>query len=141
MSNPKVQDYAFSIIDNLLSKYPEIAYIKWDANMPIQSAGSQYLSMDDQSYLYIDYHRGLEKTLKRIRKKYPDVTIQLCASGGGRANWGLLPYFDEFWVSDNTDAASSASICSGEHPISSPQWRWHAIFRQRQTIRCSVQHR
>lgn len=40
MSNPKVQDYAFSIIDNLLSKYPEIAYIKWDANMPIQSAGS-----------------------------------------------------------------------------------------------------
>lgn len=104
MSNPKVQDYAFSIIDNLLSKYPQIAYIKWDANMPIQSAGSQYLSMDDQSHLYIDYHRGLEKTLKRIREKYPDVTIQLCASGGGRANWGLLPYFDEFWVSDNTDA-------------------------------------
>ena len=69
MSNPKVQDHVFSLVDNLLSKYPDIAYIKWDANMPIQSAGSQYLSMDEQSHLYIDYHRGLEKTLKRIRAK------------------------------------------------------------------------
>lgn len=41
---------------------------------------------------------------QRIRAKYPDLTIQACASGGGRANWGCLPYFDEFWVSDNTDA-------------------------------------
>ena len=46
----------------------------------------------------------LEKTMKRIRAKYPDVTIQACASGGGRANYGILPWFDEIWVSDNTDA-------------------------------------
>ena len=30
--------------------------------------------------------------------------MQSCASGGGRVNWGILPYFDEWWVSDNTDA-------------------------------------
>jgi alpha-galactosidase len=104
LSNPKVQDYVFSIVDRLLTKYPDIAYIKWDANMPIVNHGSQYLPMGDQSHLYIAYHRGLEKTLQRIRAKYPDVIIQACASGGGRANWGVLPYFDEFWVSDNTDA-------------------------------------
>ena len=39
----------------------------------------------------------------RIRAKYKDVVIQCCASGG-RANWGMLRGFDEFWVSDNTDA-------------------------------------
>ena len=137
MSNPKVQDHVFSLVDNLLSKYPDIAYIKWDANMPIQSAGSQYLSMDEQSHLYIDYHRGLEKTLKRIRAKYPDVTIQLCASGGGRANWGLLPYFDEFWVSDNTDALQRVymqwgtsyffpAIAMGCHISATPN---HTVFR------------
>jgi len=104
MGNPKVQDFVFQIVDNLLSKYPEIDYIKWDANMPILNHGSQYLKMQDQSHLYIEYHRGLEKVCQRIRAKYPDVTIQACASGGGRANWGVLPYFDEFWVSDNTDA-------------------------------------
>ena len=104
MGNPKVQDFVFSVVDNLMTKYPEIDYIKWDANMPILNHGSQYLTMNDQSHLYIEYHRGLEKVCQRVRSKYPNLTIQACASGGGRANWGVLPYFDEFWVSDNTDA-------------------------------------
>ena len=104
LSNPKVQDFVFHVTDDLLTKYPEIDYIKWDANMPILNHGSQYLKADEQSHLYIEYHRGFEKVCQRVRAKYPDVTIQACASGGGRANWGILPYFDEFWVSDNTDA-------------------------------------
>ena len=104
MTNPAVQDFAFKIVDGLLTSYPEIAYIKWDANASIQNVGSLYLPMAKQSNLYVDYHLGLLKVLQRIRDKYPDVVIQDCASGGGRANYGLLPYFDEFWVSDNTDA-------------------------------------
>ncbi|MDE6654954.1 MAG: alpha-galactosidase, partial [Muribaculaceae bacterium] len=79
-------------------------YIKWDANAPVMNHGSQYLTADNQSHLYIEYWKGLEATLERIRAKYPDLTIQACASGGGRANYGVLPWFDEFWVSDNTDA-------------------------------------
>lgn len=104
MSNPKVQDLVFNIVDTLMTNYPGLDYIKWDANCPIQQAGSQYLSSDNQSHLYIEYHKGLEKTLERIRAKYPKLTIQACASGGGRVNWGYMKYFDEFWASDNTDA-------------------------------------
>ena len=104
LANPKVQDFVFSIVDDLMTKYPEIDYIKWDANMAVMNHGSQYLKADEQSHLYIAYHQGFEKVCQRVRAKYPDVTIQACASGGGRANWGVLPYFDEFWVSDNTDA-------------------------------------
>ena len=104
LGNPEVQDFVFGIVDNLMTKYPEIAYIKWDSNMGIQSPGSTYLTKDNQSHLYINYHRGFEDVCRRIRAKYPDLVIQACASGGARANWGVLPYFDEFWVSDNTDA-------------------------------------
>lgn len=104
LSNPKVQDLVFEVVDTLMTKYPEIDYIKWDANAPIMEHGSQYLTSDNQSHLYIDYHKGLIKTLDRIREAHPDVTIQACASGGGRANWGILPWFDEFWTSDNNDA-------------------------------------
>ena len=104
LSNPKVQDFAFSIVDNLMKENPDLYYIKWDANMNIRNHGSQYLSMDRQSHLLIDYHKGFIKLCERIRAKYPDLIIQDCASGGGRANWGYMPYFDEFWVSDNTDA-------------------------------------
>lgn len=104
LSNPKVQDFVFGVVDNLLTKYPDIAYIKWDANMGIMNHGSQYLPMGDQSHLYIAYHAGFDKVIDRIRAKYKDVVIQCCASGGGRANWGNLRGFDEFWCSDNTDA-------------------------------------
>lgn len=104
LANPKVQDIVFEIVDTLLTKYPEIDYIKWDANAPIMEHGSQYLPANRQSHMYIDYHKGFAKVMDRIRSKYPDVTIQACASGGGRANYGVLPWFDEFWTSDNTDA-------------------------------------
>ena len=104
MSNPKVQDLVFNVVDTLMTKYPDLYYIKWDANAPIMNHGSQYLTKDNQSHLFIEYHRGLEKVCQRIRSKYPKLIIQACASGGGRANYGYLPYFDEFWVSDNTDA-------------------------------------
>lgn len=104
LTNPQVQDFIFGIVDELMTKYPKIDYIKWDANMSIMNHGSNYLPKDRQEHLYIEYHRGFEKICQRIREKYPDLTIQACASGGGRANYGILPYFDEFWVSDNTDA-------------------------------------
>lgn len=104
LANPQVQDFIFKIVDDLMSNYPEIDYIKWDANMSIMNHGSSYLTKDNQSHMYIEFHRGFEKVCQRIRAKFPDLTIQACASGGGRANYGILPYFDEFWVSDNTDA-------------------------------------
>lgn len=104
LANPEVQDFIFKVVDDLMTENPDIDYIKWDANMAVMNHGSQYLPKDRQSHLYIEYHRGFAKVCDRIRAKYPDITIQACASGGGRANWGVLPWFDEFWVSDNTDA-------------------------------------
>lgn len=104
LSNPKVQDFVFGVVDNLMTNYPEIAYIKWDANASIMNYGSYYLPKDRQSHLYIEYHKGLNNVLERIRTKYPHLLMQACASGGSRVNYGLLPYFGEFWTSDNTDA-------------------------------------
>lgn len=104
LANPEVQDFIFGVVDRLMTDYPAIDYIKWDANMGIMNHGSQYLPADRQSHMYIEYHRGFRKICERIRAKYPELTIQACASGGGRANYGVLPYFDEFWVSDDTDA-------------------------------------
>ena len=129
MTNPQVQDFAFQIVDDLLTRYPEIAYLKWDANASIQNVGSLYLPMHKQSNLYVDYHMGLLKVLQRIREKYPDVVIQDCASGGGRANYGLLPYFDEFWTSDNTDALQRVYI----------QWGT-SLFFPANAMACHINH-
>lgn len=104
LSNPAVQDFVFGVVDNLMTKYPGIAYMKWDANASLMNYGSHYLPKDKQSHLYIEYHKGLNKVMKRIRAKYPDLVMQACAGGGGRINYGWLPYFNEFWTSDDTDA-------------------------------------
>ncbi len=114
LTNPKVQDFVFHVVDDLMTENPDIAYIKWDCNAPLMDYGSPYLPADKQSQIYVDYQLGLIKTLKRIRAKYPKLVMQDCSSGGGRINYGLLPYFEEFWGSDDTDAKMRLFIQWGE---------------------------
>ena len=102
LSNPAVQDFVFGIFDSVMKLSPSIDYIKWDCNRPIQSAGSPYLGAQ-QEKLYIDYTQGLYKVMERIRARYPSVLIQCCSSGGARVDYGQLRYFNEVWVSDDTD--------------------------------------
>lgn len=104
LSNPKVQAHVFGVVDNLLTQNPGIAYLKWDCNRYITNAGSAYLDRDKQSHLWIDYTKGLFAVLKKVRAKFPEVYMMLCSGGGGRIDYGTLPFFDEYWISDNTDA-------------------------------------
>lgn len=102
LANPKVQDYVFSVIDNILKEKPGVAYFKWDCNSPITNIHSPYLQ-ENQENLYIEYVRGLYNVLQRIAKKYPEVPMMLCSGGGARCDYEALKYFTEFWCSDNTD--------------------------------------
>ena len=120
LCNPKVQDFVFRVVDDLMTENPEIYYIKWDANCALQNFGSNYLPANKQSHLYIE-------------AKYPKLVIQCCSSGGGRVNYGLLPYFEEFWTSDNNDPYQRVFIQWGtsyffpsnamaQHIAHSPYW-------------------
>ena len=105
LTNPEVQDFVYGVVDNLFTENPTLAFIKWDCNAPIFNGHSKYLERKNipQSHLYVEYVRGFEDVLKRIRKKYPTVPMMLCSGGGGRSDYDLLQYFTEFWLSDNTD--------------------------------------
>ncbi len=105
LANPEVQNFVYGIVDNLFTENPELAFIKWDCNAPIFNGHSKYLEKNNlpQSHLYVEYTRGFEKVLKRIREKYPTVPMMLCSGGGGRTDFSLFRYFTEFWLSDNTD--------------------------------------
>ena len=117
LSNPKVQDHVFGVVDKLMTKYPSIAFFKWDCNSPITNIYSMYLK-EKQSHLYIDYVRGLYKVLDRIKAKYPDLPMMLCSGGGGRSDYEALKYFTEFWPSDNTDPIERLFI----------QWGFSQVF-------------
>jgi alpha-galactosidase len=117
LSNPKVQDFVYSIVDSLFIKNPGLAYIKWDCNAVIYNAYSSYLKKD-QSNLYIDYGWGLYKVMERVRAKYPKVPMMLCSGGGGRVDYGALKYFTEYWPSDNTEPLERVFI----------QWEYSYFF-------------
>jgi len=101
LSNPKVQEYVFSIVDDLFTKNPSLAYIKWDCNSLMYNAYSA--NELHQSNFYTDYVFGLYHVLDKLRAKYPKVPMMLCSGGGGRVDYGALKYFTEYWPSDNTD--------------------------------------
>ncbi|NDV58043.1 alpha-galactosidase [Bacteroides sp. 519] len=117
LSNPAVQDHVFGVVDRLMTQYPDIAFFKWDCNSPITNIYSPYLK-NKQSHLYIQHVRGLYNVLERVKAKYPNLPMMLCAGGGGRSDYEALKYFTEFWPSDNTDPIERLFI----------QWGFSQVF-------------
>lgn len=105
LANPEVQNFVFGVVDNIMKENPEMAFLKWDCNAPIFNGHSEYLSKKKipQSHLYVEYSKGLLNVLEKVRAKYPQVSMMLCSGGAGRSDYGLLKYFTEFWLSDDTD--------------------------------------
>ena len=116
LSNPKVQDFVYDVVNDMMTKNPTLGYIKWDCNAVIYNAFSA--TIQNQSNLYVDYVKGLYKVLERLRAKYPTLPLMLCSGGGGRVDYGALNYFTEFWPSDNTDGLERVFI----------QWNYSYFF-------------
>ncbi|MCD7975983.1 MAG: alpha-galactosidase [Tannerellaceae bacterium] len=117
LSNPAVQDYAFSVVDKLMTENPDIAYFKWDCNSPVTNVYSPYLK-EKQNQMYVDHVRGVYNVFRRVKEKYPDLPMMLCSGGGARCDYEALKYFTEFWCSDNTDPVERLYI----------QWNFSKIF-------------
>ena len=116
LSNPKVQDFVYELVNGILTKNPTLGFIKWDCNAVIYNAYSA--TIQNQSHLYVDYVHGLYKVLDRLRAKYPTLPMMLCSGGGGRVDYGALKYFTEYWPSDNTDGLERVFI----------QWNYSYFF-------------
>jgi len=91
----------------ILTEY-DIAYVKWDMNRDLTHAGSEKG--------IANVHRQTEAVyalMDRIRFAFPMLEIESCASGGGRADFGILQRADRIWTSDNNDAHDRISIQNG----------------------------
>ena len=102
LTRPEVQTFEWQSIQSILN-VPNISYAKWDCNRYLTQPGSSYLSPDRQSHLWIDYVNALYQLMDKTAKTFPETELMLCSGGGGRADYGALKYFHEFWPSDDTD--------------------------------------
>ncbi|HEX7655307.1 MAG TPA: alpha-galactosidase [Verrucomicrobiae bacterium] len=102
LTRPAVQEYEWQAIQSILT-VPGITYAKWDCNRYLTQPGSPYLTAGRQGELWTDYVDALYALMDKTARTYPRTEMMLCSGGGGRADYGALRYFHEFWPSDNTD--------------------------------------
>ena len=103
----EVQDHLFTALDALLRNH-DIAYLKWDMNRDLSHPGGS-----DGRAGAVAHVRGVYDLLARLRAAHPAVEIESCASGGGRADYGVLALTDRIWTSDSNDALDRLAIQRG----------------------------
>lgn len=105
-----VKQYVFDCMDKMLCKY-NIKYIKWDMNRPFSEIGAY--NLENQKELWIKHTQTVYEIADRLKAKHPDLQLEACASGGGRAEYGAMEHFDMVWTSDNTDPVDRLDIQRG----------------------------
>ena len=113
LTNPEVQKYVFESVNKVIVQNNYISYVKWDCNSPVNNPYAPYLKANEQQQFWIKYIQSFYKICDSLVKTHPNITFQVCASGGGRVDYGSLPFFHEFWTSDNTDALQRVYIQNG----------------------------
>jgi alpha-galactosidase len=89
-----------------------IAFIKWDMNRNASEPGWEDAPGDPRE-LWVRYVWGVYRVWSELRHRHPEVIFQSCASGGGRADFGILRLADQIWTSDNTEATCRLKIQEG----------------------------
>lgn len=106
LSRADVADYLFGRLDAILSAVP-VRYLKWDMNRDLGPAASNGRAVHGAQV------RALYRLLARVRDAHPHVEIETCASGGARADFGILAHTQRVWASDCNDALERISIQRG----------------------------
>lgn len=121
LSKPEVVDEIYRQLE-LLLEIGSISYLKWDMNRSMTEVFSKGRPAKEQGMIFHRYILGLYQLLDRLTKRFPNVLLESCASGGSRFDPGMLYYAPQCWTSDDTDAVERLKIQYGTslvYPISS----------------------
>ncbi len=111
-SRKDVVDHIYGMMHEILSKH-NISYVKWDMNRNMSDVYSHAYPADQQGEIWHRYILGVYDLLERLVSAFPDVLWEGCSGGGGRFDAGMLNYFSQIWLSDNTDAINRLVIQQG----------------------------
>jgi len=115
LSRPAVFDYLFGSIDAVLGDI-SVACIKWDMNRDLT-----HVAGADGRAATARQTRAVYALIDRVRAAYPDIEIETCSSGGGRADYGVLQRAHRIWTSDCTDALERLEIQRGARMLFPPE--------------------
>ena len=104
-----VRDHATAVVDRLIRDYG-IGYFKFDYNQD-SGVGTEY-NADSVGDGLLEHSRALYGWLCEISRKYPDLIIENCASGGMRIDYKQLSILSIQSTSDQTNYIWNANIAS-----------------------------
>ena len=107
ISRPEVSEYLFEKMAALLARHP-IAYIKWDHNRDLTTAGLANGTPGYHAQVLAAY-----ALMQRLRQAFPALEIESCSGGGGRIDFAVLQHTHRVWTSDCIDALSRINIQRG----------------------------
>ena len=107
-----MRDYLVDTINQVI-RDNKLSYVKWDCNRDLAEGYSLYLPQNRQKELHHRFVLGLYDLFRRIVEANPTVLFEACASGGSRYDPGILYYFPQMWISDQTDAPARTRIQYG----------------------------
>jgi alpha-galactosidase len=116
LTRSEVSDYLFDCIHDVLKDHA-ISYIKWDMNRDLTHAAGA-----DGKAKTAAQTRAVYALMDRIHAAHPAVEIESCASGGGRADFGVLQRTHRVWVSDCTDPLERLNIQRGARRFLPPEF-------------------
>lgn len=108
--NEKVRCFATSVIDRLVNEYG-VGYIKMDYN--IEAGAGTEVNSDSLGDGLLEHNRAYLGWIETIKKKYPDLILENCGSGGMRMEYAQLSRFHLQSVSDQEDYRHTAYIAAG----------------------------
>ncbi len=115
LANPEVFDYLYDHLNRLLAEHPDVRYVKWDMNRNlVHPAHDGRAGVHHQT-------QALYRLIDALRTAHPDVEIESCASGGGRADFEILKRTDRVWTSDCNDALERQMIQRGFSHLFPPE--------------------
>lgn len=120
LARDDVRDWAIAWLDELIDRY-QLDYLKWDMNRYVFENGWPDAAPEERRSLSIRYTRNLMAIWKHLNQKHPDVLFENCASGGGRSDFGMVPYADRINRSDNADPVDIMVIHEGFSMLFPPQ--------------------
>ncbi len=85
--NPEVRAYLDQVIDRVVGDYG-VGYIKMDYN--VDSLQGTEINADSFGQGLLEHNRAHLAWLEGIVKKYPELIIENCGSGGGRMDYAML---------------------------------------------------
>jgi alpha-galactosidase len=111
---PAARQYAFERVTRILSRVG-VDWMKWDFNADLGAGGwapglPEALTNQDP---LVAHYEGLYRMQDAIRRWFPDLILEMCASGGGRMDGGLLSHAHVNWISDQPGPLRKLAIHFG----------------------------